>query len=232
MKPTNHTSHRRPAAFTLIELLVVVAIIAVLIAVLLPALSAARDRAKITLCAAQLQQLGTAVMMYAKDYEDFAPLYTGPGVFDWFRNAPELLALQSYVGVGNRKAFYCPASVMQEDIDWWWEGTASDKTYLGYNCLTMPHAGRPLWWYDREKPISRITDDYDGWSPATRLLFTDHIIADGAGQLSGSSSHMHGQNVLGTNHLYGDGHVQWWTVYTIHPIWNMTYAPFHHQLWD
>ena len=54
-------------AFTLIELLVVISIIALLIAILLPALSMAKESARITQCAASLQQQGIATFSYAND---------------------------------------------------------------------------------------------------------------------------------------------------------------------
>ncbi len=60
--------------FTLIELLVVVAIIAVLVAVLLPALSMARETAKIALCLSNEKQQANAMFMYQNDYNGyFAP---------------------------------------------------------------------------------------------------------------------------------------------------------------
>lgn len=62
-------------SFTLIELLVVVAIIAVLIAILLPAMSSARELAKVTTCANDVKQLGLAIMMYTNDSNGYRPLY-------------------------------------------------------------------------------------------------------------------------------------------------------------
>lgn len=57
-------------AFTLIELLVVVAIIVILIAILMPALSSAREQAKMVRCGANLRQIGIAVQAYAAEYDN------------------------------------------------------------------------------------------------------------------------------------------------------------------
>src|ERR1041384_3721966 len=61
---------RRPRGFTLIELLVVIAIIAILAAILFPAFAAAREMARGASCKSNLKQIGSAMQMYAQDYDE------------------------------------------------------------------------------------------------------------------------------------------------------------------
>ena len=64
---------RSRRGFTLIELLVVIAIIAILAAILLPVFSSARERARSISCASNEKQIGTALLMYAHDFDEAYP---------------------------------------------------------------------------------------------------------------------------------------------------------------
>jgi prepilin-type N-terminal cleavage/methylation domain-containing protein/prepilin-type processing-associated H-X9-DG protein len=66
------TNRRR--AFTLIELLVVIAIIATLAAILFPVFAQVKAQARMTTCASNFRQLGTAVTLYQQDYDETMPL--------------------------------------------------------------------------------------------------------------------------------------------------------------
>jgi prepilin-type N-terminal cleavage/methylation domain-containing protein len=131
MKSNPRLSHRCPgaprracAAFTLIELLVVIAIVAILASLLLPALSGAKEQAKLIKCVSNQRQIGVAFQLYRDDYSSqFPPLGNGPmggGSFEFGGGDPDrsrqematLLAatnrpLWSYTH--SRELYRCPA---------------------------------------------------------------------------------------------------------------------------
>lgn len=67
----------RRQGFTLIELLVVVAIIALLLGILLPSLSKARAAAKAAVCASNLRQIASGILLYANDNNGATPATVG-----------------------------------------------------------------------------------------------------------------------------------------------------------
>ena len=69
----SHTQQQR-LGFTLIELLVVIAIIALLIGILLPALSSARESARIAKCLSNTKQTGLSMTLYANEWNDWYPV--------------------------------------------------------------------------------------------------------------------------------------------------------------
>jgi prepilin-type N-terminal cleavage/methylation domain-containing protein/prepilin-type processing-associated H-X9-DG protein len=95
--------HHPRQSFTLIELLVVVAIIAILASLLLPALSKARDQAKLATCLSNMKNMALGNHMYADDNDAWAVHGCDMGAFSWGATAAGL-------------PFY-PTAVF--DDDWW-----------------------------------------------------------------------------------------------------------------
>lgn len=104
-------STRKGKGFTLIELLVVVAVIAILAALLLPALAKAREKARRSLCQANLKNLFLACNQYMEDNGDrMGTAHCRPVAesLAWF----ESIVLSDYL---NRqyKIFACPSDTLQ-----------------------------------------------------------------------------------------------------------------------
>lgn len=87
--------------FTLLELLVAISIIGVMLAILFPVFAQVREKARQSVCASNLRQIGMAIALYRTDYDDLFPyamdnefrLDPDPGA-PWFAQTKEIPSIQ------------------------------------------------------------------------------------------------------------------------------------------
>jgi prepilin-type N-terminal cleavage/methylation domain-containing protein/prepilin-type processing-associated H-X9-DG protein len=184
----------RKCGFTLIELLVVIAIIALLMGVLMPALSAARERSRRTVCSQNEKSTALGLFMYGHDNDGKLPMNE---VNRWIFDVSYWTAdIVMKAGNFDRHIFYCPSNKKRDQIIFWRYGEnlaygtsetyvtpepkneATRKNYhriVGYfwilDCVTG--RGQPPLSSDKSKQWVRNLTDTKRRSPATVELITD-----------------------------------------------------------
>ncbi len=194
--------------FTLIELLVVVAIIAVLVAILLPALSRARNMARVTQCQGNMRQIGLHLTIYTDEYREFYPpiFYYKP--YQWAWDYLLFVQILKYDWHRSPLLLRCPAD-----------------PYAGDNHRSYTFQWRMLKVLDTADPVGdnwgksiRTSDITDGLS--NTVIFVEHPTPDdywsnGSGAFRWIGYYPPTQTNLSTHHnpgssvLYGDGHLRY-----------------------
>ena len=169
MRLVNRVSPR--SAFTLIEVLVVVAILALLVAILLPSLAQARESARRSVCATQLEETSKGMLMYNVENLDYLP---GP-----LHQAMELETLGK-IASGDYEAWHLPHFIRRYFRDTGARKKTTDKVlscptalqlvnkvekYANTNAARFFTYTLNNWWQEPSDPLRIGTqpEQYFGW---------------------------------------------------------------------
>jgi prepilin-type N-terminal cleavage/methylation domain-containing protein/prepilin-type processing-associated H-X9-DG protein len=185
---------QRTGGFTLIELLVVIAIIAILAAFLFPVFAQAREKARQTSCLSNLKQMGSAMLMYAGDFDGYFPPVLGrEPQHRYLYESSWIARLEPYVK--SPAIFICPSS-SERSLDWrqneeilhsyGFAPSASVEGIWAY-ILGSPFWGQALWegsggFFGAASGLFRRATPGHGEAeiarPAETILVCDHVRFD------------------------------------------------------
>lgn len=198
-----------------IDVVVIVAIVLVLAALGVYSAGQLQERARRLQCQGNLQKIGAALQLYAKDNNGFLPdcsranpqLTGAAWPWDMHTNLSESLMAKGLA----REMFYCPANPQMDDDRHWnfWKQVPGPVRVVGYGFLfegvrQVPPA---LWCASLSGKEGMSPAETELGFDATACVNNDYTAITGI--FVDRSNHMRGKKPLGGNVLFLDSHVAW-----------------------
>jgi prepilin-type N-terminal cleavage/methylation domain-containing protein/prepilin-type processing-associated H-X9-DG protein len=187
--------------FTLVELLVVIAVIAILAALLFPVFAAARERGRQAACASNLKQIGTALHLYAQDWEEDFP----PSLLGLVSDPTDLYhsRLDRYLPKTSDGVWICPSETKTEYLTTYRQNDQFFQAPDDVKCFQPTDPPRSLASVKQTSSTIMVTElrgNYHGWDwfPA----FPNWITTPPGFSIIGL---VHQKK---SNYLFADGHVR------------------------
>lgn len=238
-RPAPRRSGRR--AFTLVELLTVVAVLGILAAILLATVGRVRAKARSSVCASNLRQLGLAVQLYTQENRHQLPVafttYTEPDNNWWYWLSPYVGGKRMTLDWGNIALvsmldgpYHCPAVVNPDPAT----PNVTSNAWVSYKMNDQTRTLAPASSQSRPPgqrfastpagvPLSRVA------RPARTLLIAEGRVTPRfntwlapAENVGSGLWYPHGDRL---NAAFVDGHVESFDLATLSARWNELY-PF------
>ncbi len=208
--------------FSLVEVLVVLSVLSLLLGMLLPALSQAKHRTKLAICGSNLRQIGTAIHLYADDFDDTIPFgpagrpVTGSNFYTVIGSVTSLLSLEDGAPVGlglllehylaqQKKVLFCPGADQPSEADLQLAriGRAQAQSDYYYRHASVAQlTGTPKIFHNRLSDLGQNSKEQHITALVADVQFLAHPSL-AAFQVKTRTSHQQASS----NILYADGHV-------------------------
>jgi prepilin-type N-terminal cleavage/methylation domain-containing protein/prepilin-type processing-associated H-X9-DG protein len=191
------------SGFTLVEILVCLVVVSILTAIISSFVSSSKEKGRRTVCLSNLQQVGTAIKMYASDNDDHYPTENA-WIYRRITNA-SIPACPS-VTIPSLSLQRMKTLANDDPLANWGYVTYGYNSQLAQSLLIIKEGGATDLKY---KPNSTPMRESQVPFPSNTILAYDAPFEENGGWVKGTVPPDWGIHQSGANYVLCDGHVRW-----------------------